>query len=184
MFSSARMLFVLLLVGASGLFAQGDRGTITGTVTDPAGAVVPGAAIEVRNSENGSVYQTASTATGNYTMAQVPPGSYEMTVTAAGFKKYIRRNIAVEATQTERLDVGLEVGAANESITVSGEISLLKTESGELSHDIEAQHLVDLGLLGIGGTFHPARACASTRRKSRWCPAPSRPARNLLPVSA
>ncbi len=104
---SAVSLLSLPLVFTGGLFAQGDRGTITGTVTDPAGAVIATAAIEVRNSETGVVSQTASTATGNYTIAQVPAGTYEMTVTAAGFKKYIRPNIAVEATQVVRLDVGL-----------------------------------------------------------------------------
>jgi len=151
--NSAVSLLSLLLVLAGGLFAQGDRGTITGTVTDPTGAVIANAAIEVRNSETGSIYKTDTTATGNYTISQVPAGSYEMTVTSAGFKKYIRQNIAVEATQVARLDVALEVGAANESVTVSSEISLLKTEGSELSSDIEAQHLNDLGLLGIGGTF-------------------------------
>jgi hypothetical protein len=142
---------VLLAVGC--LYAQGDRGTITGTVADPAGAVIANAAIEVRNSETGAVYPTATTATGNYTIAQVPTGTYEMSVTAPGFKKYVRQNIVVEVAQVVRLDVGLEVGAATESITISAEVSLLKTESGELSHEIQAQHLVDLGLLGIGGTF-------------------------------
>ncbi len=147
-----KLAFPFLLL-SSLMFAQGDRGTITGTVTDPAGAVAPNASIEIRNSETGAVYQTATTTTGNYTLSQVPAGTYGMTVTAPGFKKYIRPNIAVEVAQVVRLDVGLEVGAATESITVSAEVSLLKTESSELSSDIEAQHLNDLGLLGIGGTF-------------------------------
>ncbi len=146
--------FVLaLLLTCAVAFAQGDRGTITGTVTDPTGSVIANAAIEVSNAETGVVYKTDTTATGNYTIVQVPAGTYGMTVTAAGFKKYIRQNIAVEPTQTERLDVALEVGAANESVTVSGEVSLLNTESSELSSDIEAHHLNDLGLLGIGGSF-------------------------------
>ncbi len=91
--------------------AQGDRGTITGSVTDPAGAVIANAAIEVKNSDTGVVYRTATTATGNYTVAQVPAGPYAMTVTAAGFKKYIRTSITVEVTQVVRLDAALEVGA-------------------------------------------------------------------------
>ena len=138
---------------ACALFAQSDRGTITGAITDPAGAVIPTAAIQARNTDTGVVYQTETTATGNYTVSQVPAGPYEITVTAAGFKKYIRTGVAVEVTQVVRLDVALEVGAATDTITVNAEVSLLKTESGELSHEIEAQHLVDLGLLGIGGTY-------------------------------
>jgi hypothetical protein len=135
------------------LRAQSDRGTITGAISDPAGAAVANAAIQLKNSETGVVYQAATTGTGNYTVAQIPVGTYEMSVEVHGFKKYVRSNIGVEVAQTVRLDVALEVGAATETVTVSEQASLLKTESGELSHEIQAQHLVDLGLLGIGGTF-------------------------------
>jgi hypothetical protein len=173
--NSARFLLFLPLVCASGLFAQGDRGTITGTVTDPAGAVIASAAIEVRNSETGVTSQTATTGTGNYTIAQVPAGSYEMTVTSAGFKKYIRPNIAVEATQVVRLDVALEVGAATDSVTVTAEVSLLKTESGELSHDISAQHLIDLGLLGIGGSYSSSQGMRFYQAEIALIPGASAP---------
>src|SRR5690242_14019643 len=138
------------LVFAACALAQSDRGTITGTVADPAGAVVPSAPIEVRNTETGIVYQAAASTTGNYTLAQLPAGTYELSVSVAGFKKYLRQNITVEVAQTVRIDVGLEVGTATESVTVTEESSLLKTESGELSHTIQAQRLVDLGLLEIG----------------------------------
>jgi hypothetical protein len=164
---------ILLSVGC--LYAQSDRGTITGTTADPAGAVIANAAIEVRNSDTGVVYQTSTTATGNYTLAQLPPGQYEMTVTAAGFKKYIRPNIVVEVAQVVRVDVGLEVGAATESITVSAEVSLLKTESGELSHEIPAQHLIDLGLLGIGGTFSSSQGLRFYQAEVALIPGASAP---------
>ena len=87
------LLLGVFICGA--MFAQSDRGTITGTVSDPAGAVIANAAIDVRNSETGVLYQTTTTSTGNYTIAQVPPGPYQMTVTAPGFKTYIRQNIVV-----------------------------------------------------------------------------------------
>ena len=133
---------------ASGIaFAQGDRGTITGTVADAANAVVGGASIEARNSESGATYAAATTETGNYTLAQLPAGTYHLTVSLPGFKKYIRQNILVAATQTVRLDVELQVGAVEESITVNEDVPLLSTESGEISHTIQAQRLVDLGLL-------------------------------------
>jgi hypothetical protein len=144
--------FYILLVSVLAR-AQGDRGTITGTVTDAANAVVGGAGIEARNSETGATYTAATTETGNYTLAQLPAGTYQLTVTLPGFKKYIRQNVVVAATQTVRLDAELEVGAAEETITVSEEIPLLSTEGGEISHTIQAQRLVDLGLLGIGGTY-------------------------------
>ena len=60
--------------------AQSDRGTITGTVSDPAGAVVANAAIQTRHVETGTVYEGASSETGNFTVAQLPVGTYEVTV--------------------------------------------------------------------------------------------------------
>jgi Carboxypeptidase regulatory-like domain/TonB dependent receptor-like, beta-barrel len=169
---------ILLAAGCS--YAQSDRGTITGTVADPAGAVIASATIQVKNSETGVAYPTATTATGNYTLAQLPPGSYEMTVTAPGFKKYIRQNIVVEVAQVVRLDVGLEVGAATESITVSAEVSLLKTEGGELSHEIQAQHLVDLGLLGIGGTFSSSQGLRFYQAEVALVPGASAPGSGFI----
>jgi len=141
-------LSILLSVG--GVFAQGDRGTITGTIADPAGAVIAAAAIESKNSETGAVYQTQSTATGNYTLAQLPAGTYELSVTVPGFKKYTRQGLTVQVAQTVRIDVGLEVGSATEAITVTSDATLLKTESGEMSHNVTIQRLDELPVLGIG----------------------------------
>src|SRR6266700_209341 len=98
-------------------FAQSDRGTITGTVADPAGAVVASAAVEVRNVQTGAVYQVATSGTGNY-VVQVPTGAYQISVTVMGFKKYVRQNIEVPVEQTLRIDVSLEVGSSAESVTV------------------------------------------------------------------
>src|SRR5437879_5680309 len=116
-------------------FGQSDRGTITGTITDPAGAVVAAAPIEIRNVATGAAYQAASTATGNFTIAQLPTGTYEMSLLVAGFKRYVRKNIELPVAQTLRLDVTLEVGTASDSVTVTEAAPLLKTESGELSHN-------------------------------------------------
>src|SRR5690242_19636497 len=148
-----RLLSLCLIASAAVIVAQSDRGTITGTVADPAGAVVPNAPIEARNSETGATFQAASSETGNYTLPQLPVGTYEISVAVAGFKKYVRQNITVGVAQTVRVDIALEVGSAAESVTVTEQSSLLKTESGELSHTVAAQRLIDLGLLGIGGTF-------------------------------
>ena len=68
-------------------FAQSDRGSITGTVTDPSGAVLASAPVEAKSEGTGLVYPTATSGTGNYTISQLPVGTYDITVTAAGFKK-------------------------------------------------------------------------------------------------
>jgi hypothetical protein len=117
-------------------FGQSDRGTITGTVADPAGAAVANAMVEARNIDSGVTYPVASSTTGNYTISELPVGAYEMTVTVPGFKKFVRQGLTIQVAQTIRIDVTLEVGNATESVTVSAEAPLLKTESGELSENI------------------------------------------------
>jgi hypothetical protein len=144
---------ILLAVCSMAAFGQGDRATVTGTISDPAGAVVANAPIEAKNTQTGAVYQTASTATGNYTLSQLPVGSYELDVTVPGFKKYVRQNIVLQVAQVLRQDVALEVGSATEAVTVSAEVTLLKTESGELSHNVSTAQLDNLPILGIGQSF-------------------------------
>ena len=141
-----------LLLLASGLFAQSDRGTITGTIADPAGAVVANAPIEAKNAENGALYEAASTATGNYTIGQLPAGTYEVSVTVPGFKKYVRAGLAVQVAQIIRIDIALEVGSASESVTITEAAPLLKTESGEVSHNVTSERIDSLPVMGIGSS--------------------------------
>src|SRR5437868_14461338 len=94
-----RLVSVCLLLLAAVVFGQSDRGTITGTVADPAGAVVANAPIEAKNTGTGAVFQAASSDTGNFTLAQLPVGTYEISVAVAGFKKYTRQNITVGVAQ-------------------------------------------------------------------------------------
>ncbi|HSP70502.1 MAG TPA: TonB-dependent receptor, partial [Bryobacteraceae bacterium] len=150
-----RLAFVVVccLLLAMTAVAQSDRGTITGTVADPAGAVVANAPIQAKNVETGVVYEGASSTTGNYTLVQLPAGSYQVTVTVPGFKKYTRTGLTVQVAQTLRIDVTLEVGATSDSVTVTEAATLLKTESGELSHNVAGKTLDELPVLGIGGTL-------------------------------
>jgi hypothetical protein len=132
-------------------FAQSDRGTITGTISDPGGAVVANAPVQVRNVDTGAVFQVGSTATGNY-VVQLPTGTYQLDVTVPGFKTYVRQGLTVPVAQTLRVDVTLEVGAASESVTVTEAAPLLKTESGELSHNVTTETMNSLPVLGIGAS--------------------------------
>ncbi len=138
---------LLLVAGAA--FAQTSRGTITGTITDPAGAVISSVTIEARNIETGSVHQAGSSATGNYTLAELPAGIYRLSVSVPGFKQYVRTGITVMAAQTLRIDIALVVGDIAETVTVNADAPLLRTESGELSHSVSAERLNELPMLGF-----------------------------------
>ena len=144
------VLATLVFAAAGFLFGQSDRGTITGTVTDPAGAVVAGAMVQARNVDTGGLYPAATSATGNYTIAQLPAGNYELTVTVAGFKTLTRPGLLVQAAQTIRVDASLQVGNATESVTVNAEAPLLQTESGELSNTVSTATLDALPLQIVG----------------------------------
>jgi hypothetical protein len=139
-----------LLLLASAALAQSDRGTITGTVTDSTGAVIANAQIQAKQAETGALFPTVSTDTGNYTLVQLPVGPYEISVTVPGFKKFVRSGITVEAAQVQRVDIPLQLGAETESVTVSAEGSLLKTETGDVSQNVQVQSLDQLPMLGTG----------------------------------
>jgi hypothetical protein len=145
-FAVALCLFSLSIA----VFGQAGTGTITGTISDPAGAVVANASVEVRNTDTNVPYPTVSTDTGAYTVLRLPPGPYSVTVSASGFKKLTRSGLTVAAGQTLPLDLTLEVGSATESVTVTAEATLLKTESGDLTHNITLEQLTDLPILGVG----------------------------------
>ncbi len=140
------------LLCAAAAFAQGDRGTITGTISDPAGAVVPNAAVEVRNQATDFRIPVGTSSTGNYTLANVPVGTYDLTVTASGFKKFVRPGIIVNVGGTIRVDATLEVGSTTDTITINAEAPLLKTESGEVSHQVDYTAADELPLFTTNGT--------------------------------
>jgi hypothetical protein len=132
-------------------FAQSDRGTITGTIVDPAGAIIANAAVEATNTGTGVAYPGASSTTGNYTLAQLPVGTYDLSVVVPGFKRYVRPGIIVEVASTVRVDATLEVGAATESVTINAEAPLLQTESGDVNYNFQTQILDDLPILTLAG---------------------------------
>src|SRR5579885_1921309 len=139
-----------ILAGSLDAFGQAGTGTITGTITDPTGGVVANAAVEVRSAETNVPYPTVTTRTGAYTVPRLPPGPYSVTVSATGFKTLTRSGLTVDAGQILPLDLMLEVGSSTESVTVTAEGTLLKTESGDLTHNITLEQLDDLPILGIG----------------------------------
>src|SRR5579863_5055381 len=125
-------------------------GVITGVISDPAGAVVPNAPVEAKNTETGVVSTAATSATGNYELADLHAGTYEIDVAVPGFKKYVLTGVTVQQLQTTRVDVTLVVGSAAESVTVNDVAPLLKTETGDISHNVTTNTVDDLPMGQIG----------------------------------
>src|SRR6266581_683467 len=118
------VLFVCAFLGLA--VAQLIMGSLTGIVTDPAGAVVPGVTVTAKNTATGVISQTRSSATSNYVIPALPPGTYQLEVTAGGFKTWVRGNIVLFAGDNLRLDPNLQVGTQQERVEVTAEAPVLK----------------------------------------------------------
>ena len=131
----------LMLACVTLAVAQNDRGTITGTVSDSSGAVVPNVTVVVTDQGTKAEFNTVTTATGNFTLADMPVGMYDLSISAPGFNKYTETGIQVQVALTFRLDVVLKLGAATESVTVSAQAPLLATESAEQSTNVNGDRI-------------------------------------------
>jgi hypothetical protein len=144
-------------------FAQSNQGTVTGTLSDPTGAVIPNASIDVKNIGTGVVYRGGTSSSGNY-LVSVPAGNYEITVNVTGFKKFVQQNVQVIVATDTRRDVTLEVGQATDVVTVNDSAPLLKTESGEMSHRVTTDEADNLPVLTLsGGGYTGATASGNIR---------------------
>ena len=123
-------IFALILTTAGSLLAQSSAGSISGTVKDKTGAIIPGAAVTIVNPTNAVTQATTSNEAGSFVFPLIPPGDYTITVENAGFKKYEKSNVVL--TTGGKLNVGdlvLEVGAGNETVTVQADLGQLQIKS-------------------------------------------------------
>ncbi|MEK7407134.1 MAG: TonB-dependent receptor [Acidobacteriota bacterium] len=145
------MAFLVLVACAAPMAAQLDRGTITGMITDPSSAVIPAAEITATNMDTGVSSRAVTNEVGLYTLSNIPIGRYEIKIAAAGFKAHTRSGITLTVAQTLRLDVRLETGTVQESVTVTAEASLLKLDTSQVSTTIQSRAITDLPLSFAGG---------------------------------
>src|SRR5689334_23166520 len=103
-------LVAALLVSAAISYGQTALATVTGTITDTTGAVMANAPVTLKNLETGQVYTGTSSDTGNYSVSQLPIGTYDLTVTSTGFKTYTHSKFTLSAGQIMREDIPLQVG--------------------------------------------------------------------------
>src|SRR5690349_10151361 len=120
-------LFILLCVQASQ--AQLTTANITGTASDPSGAVVPGATVIARNTETGLSRNTITNSAGRYEFPNLPIGPYEVSTEMSGFKKIVRSGVDLTVGRTAVVDLAMEVGEVTQEVTVTGEVPLVETSS-------------------------------------------------------
>ena len=120
--------------------------SLSGTVSDPSGSVLPGARITLTSTERSITRTYVTDATGNYVLSLLPPAVYSLQVTAAGFKTYKQDGIELAAGQTAEQTVVMTVGSTTESVEVTAQAPLLNAENANISSDISAQQVVELPL--------------------------------------
>jgi hypothetical protein len=138
---------VVLLGSASSAFAQFDRGTISGTIKDPGGLVVPGVTVTVTNLDTQQARTTVTDGGGFYTVPNLMPGPYDVSAELQGFKKTSRSNVRLDAGASMTVDLALSAGAITEEVTVTAEASVLQTEVA-VRKTVEAK---DIELLSFSG---------------------------------
>lgn len=147
-FSRLIILAAVCFVSASMASAQVTTGTIIGTVTDPSGAAVAGAAVTVTEVSKGTVFTRKTDETGSFTVPFLVPGSYKVTIEASGFKKAEQSGITLQVDQRARVDVTLQVGNVTETVEVTAAAPLVQSTSAETGQVIEQRAVQELPLNG------------------------------------
>jgi len=145
---TAELLAVLLLVGALAASAQTFRGSVSGTVTDATGAVVPGARVAVKNVDTGLIRETQTDETGYYVVTELPIGNYSVTVEREGFQRAVVSSIRVDVAAERRVDVALSPGALTQTTEVVGTVPLVDTTTNVLGGTIVSKQATELPISG------------------------------------
>src|SRR5439155_22960327 len=146
-----QMLLAMAILTANGiLFAQTDRGIIEGTLTDPAGAAVPNAKVQVINIDTNSTLDFFTNELGNYLAPNLPAGSYRIGVHKEGFRSVVREPVLVRAQGRVRVDFTFQIGAASETVTVTGEAPMLDVSATSAPSNLPAKFIDDLPMIVFG----------------------------------
>jgi hypothetical protein len=129
------------------LRAQESRGKITGTVTDPNKAAVPGASVKITDPARGTSVTLTTNDEGFFQAPYLVPGTYQVVIEIAGFKKYIQDNVELRINDTRDLAIALEVGGSEETVTVTAGATELNTADANLGQTIDQKRLAELPLV-------------------------------------
>ena len=144
-----------LLMTGPALLAQGDRGTITGIITDPSGQVVANVRVAITNEATNIAETTVTGESGAYTMPLLMIGNYRIEAHAPGFKTSERTSVPVQVGQVTRVDIQLEIGQVQEQVTVAGAAPLISTDTSDVGIVMNQDSFLNLPLT-LGGDFRRA----------------------------
>ncbi len=134
----------LALLLASSLFAQSGNATVVGQVADPSGAVVVGVTVSIQNLDTNVVQTTKSNSEGRYSIPGLLPGKYSLSAEFEGFKKYEAKGIVLQVGDRIALDIVMQVGSTGDSVTITAEVPLLRTEDAQAGLVIDNRRILEL----------------------------------------
>jgi carboxypeptidase family protein/TonB-dependent receptor-like protein len=140
----ASAVFGLCLFTPVTAFGQAVYGSIVGTVTDSSSAAIPNAKVTIRDVGKGVSYTTSTNETGNYSQIHLVPGIYEIRVEATGFDTFVQQNVEVRVDSTVQINAQLHPGKVGETINVTAEAALLKTEKADVSDIVSQKAVMEL----------------------------------------
>src|SRR5437899_2363564 len=146
--STLRILCLLAFAGGTILSAQQTTATLTGTVNDASGGAIPGVTVKAKNQETGIDRETTTNEQGAYTLPFLGAGDYDIEASKTGFQSSKVSRLSLQVGQTVRVDLALQIGAVNESISVTATGAALQTESVAVGTVIDGAKIVDLPLNG------------------------------------
>src|SRR5437867_4572273 len=123
----ALLLFAIVVGVPAPTRAQSFKATVIGSVVDASGAVVPGAAVSIVQEGTGLTAGTTTGADGTFSLPQLPPGRYELTIELAGFRKFVDRGLVLETDQVRRIHASLDVGSVAQAVTVAARAAVINT---------------------------------------------------------
>ena len=144
------LLGIFLLPVNQRSFAQDVNASLSGSVTDPSGAVIPGAKLTLINESSGAQQNFQTDSGGEYRFPNLPPGIYDLSVTAPAFESFVRKGIELAVNQDARVVVKLPVGTADQTVTVSADASLINYENPTISGGVSPETLQDFPLVISG----------------------------------
>jgi outer membrane receptor protein involved in Fe transport len=146
--SFAILLFAGYISTATIALGQGTTGTITGTVTDSTGAVVAGAKVTIRDTDTNSVHSAITSDAGTYTVTQLAPGPYSISVEMSSFKGFRQDNFVLAIDQTAQVNAQLQAGAQQDTILVTSSEPVIQTDNSSVGSVIDAQAIQNTPLNG------------------------------------
>lgn len=138
----------LLLLSAGSAVGQVLYGTLVGTVTDPQQAAVVGATVSIKNNATGYSVEAKTNDRGGYEIPNIPPGVYDIRISAPGFSTYEAKDIAIQANNIERVDAPMKLGSVSEVVSVGAEVVQLQTDKSDLHTDLTTKELTEIPVSG------------------------------------